>query len=82
MRASGGRSWRKRTLHRNGAIDWGVAEPLVEGVDFYREGPYTVFTEHYLLKRGTCCETGCRHCPYGFGPEGKRLRDLEKAAAK
>lgn len=20
------------------------------------------------LKRGRCCESGCRHCPYGFVP--------------
>jgi hypothetical protein len=25
-----------------------------------------VFTEQYLLKRGFCCQNGCRHCPYGF----------------
>jgi hypothetical protein len=39
---------------------------LVEGEDFYREGPYIVFTEKYLRKRGYCCESGCRHCPYGY----------------
>lgn len=39
---------------------------LVEGVDFYREGPYVVFTEKFLRDRGYCCESGCRHCPYGF----------------
>jgi hypothetical protein len=39
---------------------------LVEGVHFYREGPYFVFTELYLRERGYCCESGCRHCPYGF----------------
>jgi len=39
---------------------------LIEGEDFYREGPYIVFTGKYLLKRGYCCESGCRHCPYGF----------------
>ena len=39
---------------------------LVEGEDFYYEGPYIVFTAKYLLKRGYCCESGCRHCPYGF----------------
>jgi hypothetical protein len=39
---------------------------VVEGEDFYREGPYVVFTEAYLRKRGYCCESGCRHCPYGF----------------
>ena len=32
--------------------------------DFYYEGPYLVFTEAYLLKRGYCCNSGCRHCPY------------------
>ncbi len=23
-----------------------------------------VLTAAYLLERATCCETGCRHCPY------------------
>lgn len=39
---------------------------LKEGEDFYREGPYVVFTAAFLRKRGYCCESGCRHCPYGF----------------
>ena len=39
---------------------------LVEGLDFYYEGPLLVFTEHYLRARGYCCESGCRHCPWGF----------------
>ena len=34
--------------------------------DFYYEGPYIVFTAKFLRKRGYCCESGCRHCPYGF----------------
>ncbi len=40
--------------------------PLEEG-DYYlsKEG-YKVFTEQYHLKRGYCCESGCRHCPYGY----------------
>ena len=33
--------------------------------DFYMEGPYLVFTAAYHLKRGYCCNSGCRHCPYG-----------------
>ena len=32
--------------------------------DFYFDGPYLVFTAAYHLKRGTCCHSGCRHCPY------------------
>ncbi len=23
-----------------------------------------VFTAAHLLRRGTCCDSGCRHCPY------------------
>ena len=38
--------------------------PLVEGEDFYREGPYVVFTRAYHLRRGSCCGSGCRHCPW------------------
>lgn len=41
----------------------------VEGVHYYREGPYLVFTELYLRERGYCCESGCRHCPYGYDPK-------------
>jgi hypothetical protein len=32
--------------------------------DFYYEGPYVVFTSAYHLRRGFCCESDCRHCPY------------------
>lgn len=39
---------------------------LIEGVDFYYEGALMVFTEKFLRDRGYCCESGCRHCPYGF----------------
>ncbi len=39
---------------------------FVKGVDYYIDKGMYVFTEHYLKKRGYCCENGCRHCPYGF----------------
>lgn len=33
--------------------------------DFYwDERGYRVFTEKYLLNRGRCCNSNCRHCPY------------------
>jgi hypothetical protein len=35
--------------------------------DFYFDGPYLVFTANYHLKRGYCCNSGCRHCPYEEG---------------
>lgn len=37
---------------------------LAEGVDFYVEDGKVVFTSYYLLRRGYCCNKGCRHCPY------------------
>ena len=37
---------------------------FVEGVDFYFEGGLMILTRAFLLRRGFCCENGCRHCPY------------------
>ena len=40
------------------------AGALQEGVDYYMDGPAFVFTAAYHRKRGYCCNSGCRHCPY------------------
>ncbi|MBL8205820.1 MAG: hypothetical protein JNM09_16415 [Blastocatellia bacterium] len=37
---------------------------LIEGEDFYWEGAYMVFTAEFHLRKGQCCGSGCRHCPY------------------
>ena len=37
----------------------------VEGIDYYVENGLLVMTPWYHLKRGYCCGSGCRHCPYG-----------------
>jgi len=41
--------------------------PKLEKEDYYttKEG-YIVFTEKYHLKRGYCCKSGCKHCPYNY----------------
>jgi hypothetical protein len=39
-------------------------DELLRPEDFYYEGPYLVFTAAYHLKRGYCCNSDCRHCPY------------------
>lgn len=31
---------------------------------YYIENEKKVFTEEYHIKRGHCCGSGCRHCPY------------------
>lgn len=36
----------------------------LEPEDFYMENGNLVFTAAYHLKRGSCCGSGCRHCPY------------------
>jgi hypothetical protein len=32
--------------------------------DWYVENGLLVSTAAYHLKRGSCCGSGCRHCPY------------------
>ena len=33
-------------------------------IDYYLEGERVIFTALAHIKRGSCCGTGCRHCPY------------------
>jgi uncharacterized protein (TIGR00290 family) len=42
--------------------------------DYYWENGFMVFTEAYHLKRGNCCNNGCRHCPYGFNEDNNNGR--------
>ena len=45
------------------------APKLVEGVDYYvEEGKLgRPLRARYHRKRGYCCNSRCRHCPYGLG---------------
>jgi len=48
--------------------------------DFYKSSKgYIIFTEKYHLKRGYCCKSGCKHCPYGYD---KKTDSLKKAKKK
>ena len=42
----------------------GQAREFQEGVDYYFENGLMVLTAEFLHKRGYCCGSGCRHCPY------------------
>lgn len=44
--------------------------------DYYMsdEG-YLVFTEKYHLKRGYCCKSGCKYCPYGYDKRTGRVKN-------
>ena len=44
-------------------------QPPLAPEDFYIEGTVIVFTETYHRKRGYCCGSGCRHCPYRQEPD-------------
>jgi len=41
-----------------------TSPPQLGPEDFYYENGLMVFTAAYHLKRGTCCNSGCRHCPF------------------
>jgi hypothetical protein len=38
--------------------------PQVTEPDWYVENGLLVYTATYHLQRGSCCGSGCRHCPY------------------
>ena len=35
-----------------------------QGRDYYLEKGQIIMTESYLARRGKCCGSGCRHCPF------------------
>ncbi|NOT48979.1 MAG: hypothetical protein HOP17_14665 [Acidobacteria bacterium] len=53
-----------------------VAVPVFkEGVDYYFEDGLMVLTAEFLRKRGYCCGSGCRHCPYSKETEKPRMHE-------
>lgn len=42
----------------------GNASRPIQGIDYYMENGNWVFTSWSHMKRGYCCGSGCRHCPY------------------
>lgn len=52
------------TALHNKAKDLPKTSHLVEGIDYYLEDGNYVFKTWFHLKRGYCCQNGCRHCPY------------------
>jgi hypothetical protein len=52
---------------------------LIEGKDYYCENGLIVFTREFHLKRGACCGSGCRHCPYQpRGQQGNQTIAVEE----
>jgi len=46
--------------------------------DFYMEGTRKVYTEYWHIKRGVCCGSVCRHCPYEPKYERGSITLIEK----
>ena len=44
-------------------------EMVATAADFDEHG---ALTRDFLLRRGHCCQEGCRNCPYGFQPQNNR----------
>ena len=51
--------------------------PLVENEDYYLDRGLMVLTARYHLRRGYCCEQGCRHCPYTEVPKENTQTDVD-----
>lgn len=56
--------------------------PLEPGEFYYSPEGFIVFTEKYLLKRGYCCQTGCRHCPYGYDKKTGKFKNENDTPGK
>lgn len=58
-RLAPGHRLREEIVHRH-------ALALAEGHPVYLDpvSGFTVFTAGFLAARGTCCDSGCRHCPF------------------
>ena len=50
-------------------------KPGLTEEDYYLsiEG-YIIFTEKYHLKRGYCCKSGCKHCPFGYDKKTNQIK--------
>jgi len=55
---------------------------LDEGRDFYLENGLMVLTDDYLRRRGYCCGSMCRHCPYEWEnvPGHKRKTSISRSS--
>ncbi|WP_181305141.1 DUF5522 domain-containing protein [Rufibacter sp. XAAS-G3-1] len=45
--------------------------PLEPGDFYFNAQGRMVFTAQYHLRRGYCCGSGCKHCPYNYRENGE-----------
>ena len=50
----------------------------MDSKDYYlSDDGYIVFTESYHLKRGYCCKSGCKHCPFGYDIKTDSIKKIK-----
>jgi hypothetical protein len=57
-----------------GFSDFGKRKDLEKDEYYLSKEGYIIFTAKYLLKRGYCCQNGCKHCPFGFDKSKGRFK--------
>tara|TARA_R110000824_G_scaffold57118_3_gene155649 strand:+ start:1682 stop:1891 length:210 start_codon:yes stop_codon:yes gene_type:complete len=52
-------------------------KPKLQPQDFYWKDGKIVMTEEYHKRRGYCCGSGCKHCPYfpKYSKMNKKLKE-------
>jgi hypothetical protein len=73
----------------NSKKDWTVdiedahSAAQTQGKDTYAdpETGYSVFTKGSHERRGKCCGSLCRHCPFDYENVSQRIKDKRAAAA-
>jgi hypothetical protein len=48
------------------SLGFSKKKQLLEEDYYLSKDGYIIFTENYHQKRGYCCKSGCKHCPYGY----------------
>ena len=59
----------------NEMIDFSKKSQMTEEDYYLSHEGYIIFTEKYHFKRGYCCKSGCKHCPFGYD---KKTGELKK----
>ena len=59
----------------------------MDDLSYRDENGNTIFTSQYYRNRGSCCKSGCLHCPYGYtlktvGLEVSVIKNSNEAMAR
>ncbi|MBM3165251.1 MAG: hypothetical protein FJZ80_07310 [Bacteroidetes bacterium] len=53
--------------------DFGKRTKLSEDDYYLSDEGFIIFTESYHLRRGYCCKSNCKHCPYGYNLKTEKV---------